>query len=235
MDIDDGGGKMKSEQIDMLVKSLIKAQSEIKPVVKSKVNPIFNSKYADLATIDEAVKSALHANGLCVVQTTEMAGTTPVLETTLMHESGQWVSGQYPLLPVEQDPQALAATVTYARRIALSAILGVVADDDTDGNQTMERSVAAKTATARENGAEAEEIHAITFIPKVISERSGETNGKPWTQFGIKGNGEWFSTFDERIAENAKNAKENRVNLEIRYKVNGKYKNILSAALTVPF
>lgn len=123
-----------SEKTDVLIKALIKAKAQFKTVEKTKENPYFKSKYADLGAIDAAVMPALHNNGLTIIQTTEIAGIQPVLVTTLVHDSGQFISGQYPLNPVKNDPQGMGSAMTYARRYAISAILTVVADDDDDGN-----------------------------------------------------------------------------------------------------
>ena len=56
-----------------------------------------------------------------------------VLETILMHISGEFISGRYPIRPVKTDPQSTGSAITYARRYAFSAITGIAADDD-DGN-----------------------------------------------------------------------------------------------------
>lgn len=142
---------MQSEKVDLLVKALIKAKADFGPVEKNKENPFFKSKYADLGTIDQAVTPALHKNGLTVVQTTEIAGIQPVLVTTLFHESGQFLSGQYPLNPVKADPQGLGSATTYARRYALCAMLTIVADDDDDGNaaSTPQKSAPTQAAQAK--------------------------------------------------------------------------------------
>jgi len=54
----------------------------------------------------------------------------PVLTTRLMHSSGEWLEGEWPLNPVKNDPQALGAASTYARRYSLMAALGIATEDD---------------------------------------------------------------------------------------------------------
>jgi hypothetical protein len=56
------------------------------------------------------------------------------LTTSLIHKSGQWIESEMPLHLPKQDPQGQGSAVTYARRYAYMAILGLVADDDDDGN-----------------------------------------------------------------------------------------------------
>ena len=55
-----------------------------------------------------------------------------VWETMLIHKSGEWISGYLPIKPKVDDPQGMGSAITYARRYALSAMLGIVADDDDD-------------------------------------------------------------------------------------------------------
>lgn len=116
--------------------ALVKAQGEVKAAVKDVTNAAFGtkSKYADLGSVWEAVKPALQANGFAVTQTTDFDADGIWLITTLLHISGEKLSGRYPLKPVKQDPQGYGSAMTYARRYCLAAMLGVVADEDDDGN-----------------------------------------------------------------------------------------------------
>lgn len=125
---------MKSDEINELAAALVKVQSELRGVAKEAENPFFKSKYVTLDGTWDAVRPHLADNGLAVVQTTEVVGQGAVLVTMLVHTSGQWIRGDYPLNPVKTDPQGLGSAVTYARRYALQAILGVTAGDDDDGN-----------------------------------------------------------------------------------------------------
>ena len=118
-----------------LYNAIVKAQSQIKTASKDAHNSHFRSKYADLGSVWEAIKQALHSNGLAVVQLTRIHESgAPVLVTRIIHVSGEHIEGEYPLVCKDPtDPQKLVAAMTYARRAALSAALGVIADDD-DGN-----------------------------------------------------------------------------------------------------
>ncbi|WP_181256816.1 ERF family protein [Merismopedia glauca] len=119
-----------------LISALIKAQPHFKSIRKDKINPYVKSKYADLDSVIAATKDALRANGLLISQTTSVNESRAILVTTLWHESGQKIEGNYPLTKTE-DPQKLGASITYARRYALCAILGITADDDNDGDETL--------------------------------------------------------------------------------------------------
>ncbi len=126
----------KSENIGTLAKALAKAQAAIKPAAKEAENPFFKSSYADLPAIQLACREHLAANDIAVVQTTSFDADGVVLETILAHASGEWISGTYPIRPVKPDMQSMGSAMTYGRRYALAAMVGVVAEtDDDDGAQ----------------------------------------------------------------------------------------------------
>lgn len=129
----------KSESIKALAAALSKAQGEFDHAKKDVKNEFFKSKYADLASVIDAAKKPLADNGLSVSQVVDMTDTGDlILETILMHTSGEFISGRYPIKPVKQDPQAVGSAITYARRYAFSAITGIAADDD-DGNAASDK------------------------------------------------------------------------------------------------
>jgi len=123
-----------SEQTDKLAAALVKVQAAIKPAVKSSANPFFKSKYADLGEVWNACREALTANGIAVVQ----GGDGDCLQTTLLHTSGQWISGSFRLMAIKPDPQAMGSAITYMRRYSLASMVGVQAEDD-DGEAAMAR------------------------------------------------------------------------------------------------
>jgi ERF superfamily len=135
---------MMSESIAKISPALIKARAAFNPAVKDGTNPHFGSKFVSLAGVITAIDLALDANGLIVLQPTRIGddGKT-VLVTTLLHESGEWIAGEYPVTAAKQnDPQAEGSAMTYARRYALMAMVGIAPEDD-DGNAA---SAAAKPA-----------------------------------------------------------------------------------------
>lgn len=123
----------KSDQINELAKALCAFQSEIKGAVANSTNPFFNSKYADIASVLTAVRAPLAKVGLSVVQLTKDSVNGPIIETVLLHASGQWISGELLIKPTKNDAQGQGAGITYARRYSLTALLGVPEIDD-DGN-----------------------------------------------------------------------------------------------------
>ena len=122
-----------SDQINELAQALAAAQAEMKQPGKNAKNPHFGNRYADLNEVITTATPILAKHGLSVTQTTSCEGGMVVLHTTLMHVSGQWISSSYPVTPVKPDPQGYGSAMTYARRYSLSAIVGLAADDDDDG------------------------------------------------------------------------------------------------------
>ena len=121
---------MKSESIGALAAALAKAQAAITGAVKDAANPFFKSKYADLESVWSACRKPLTDNGLSVVQTTDYTTEGLMLRTTLLHSSGEWIAGDMPVLTKDASPQAQGSGITYARRYALAAIVGVYQTDD---------------------------------------------------------------------------------------------------------
>ncbi len=123
----------KSDSIQKLATALCKAQNEMSGAVKDANNPFFKSKYADLGAVVKAVKEPFANNGLSYSQFPILEDSKVGVETILMHESGEWMSGVIVLPMTKQDPQAAGSAITYARRYALQSIAGIPSEDD-DGN-----------------------------------------------------------------------------------------------------
>lgn len=131
-----------SSKIDKLAAALSKAQSELKGAKKSSVNPFFKSDYADLDTVIKSCFPQLTKNGLSVIQGNDTCDRGSFYVTTmLLHESGQWIKSKLKM-PIggKQDAQAVGATITYARRFSLSAMIGIAQTDD-DGNSIQKQGV----------------------------------------------------------------------------------------------
>lgn len=122
----------KSEQIKTLTTALLKAQAEMKAIVKDAENPFFKSDYATLANVIDEVKMPLNDNGIVILQPVM----NDIVETTLLHaESGEWISSETKIITAKpNDPQAQGSAITYARRYGLMSLLALpVEDDDGEG------------------------------------------------------------------------------------------------------
>jgi hypothetical protein len=98
-----------------------------------------NYMYADLPQILSIVRPLLAKYGLSVCQFPAIANEGKVrIETILMHESGDWISNEYEIDTMVQKgvnaAQSIGVIITYARRYALTSLLGICAQTDTDGN-----------------------------------------------------------------------------------------------------
>lgn len=133
MENNNNNDALMSNSIEALVEALSKAQSSIENVSKDK--QAYGYKYADLASCLAAVKKPLADNGLSVSQiVSQDKDGKQVLVTLLMHKSGQWLKSIFALENVVMKQcnslQQLGAGITYARRYALSAIVGLTQEDD---------------------------------------------------------------------------------------------------------
>lgn len=142
-----------SEQINELAVALNKAQSDFMVAKKDAKNPFFKSKYATLNSVYEAVAQALLSNGFTIIQ--PICGDS--VETTLIHASGQFITSSCPIVCAKaNDPQAMGSAITYARRYSLASLLGVMTDEDDDGEKAMGRTDK-KPVPKKENPAPAPE------------------------------------------------------------------------------
>ncbi len=124
-----------SDDVGEIAAALAKAQRNIRNPTKTKLNPHFKAKYADLATGLECVRGPLSEAGIALVQAPEIRGDVLVLHTRIVHAgSGQWIGSVYPVAPCGLPHQQLASAMTYARRQSLFALIEIAGDsDDQDG------------------------------------------------------------------------------------------------------
>jgi hypothetical protein len=127
-----------SESIQNLATALAAAQFEIKPADLDAINPFLKNKYASLGSVIEAARPVLKAHGLSVSQFAEGSDGYVSVTTVLAHESGEWMRSTISLPLVDEKgksgAQVAGSIITYLRRYALAAVLGMYADEDTDGN-----------------------------------------------------------------------------------------------------
>lgn len=127
---------MQSESIANLAKALSIVQGKLTHAKKDSANPFFKSKYADLESVWDACRDLLAVNGLSVAQfpgTYSDLDKSMSLNTILMHTSGEWISQEMTVPVSKADAQGAGSALTYMRRYALAAVVGVVQADD-DGN-----------------------------------------------------------------------------------------------------
>ena len=126
--------------IENIAKALVAAQAEMTAAPMNAVNPFLKNKYADLGSIIATVRPVLAKHGLAFSQLAVGEGGEVGVRTILMHSSGEFIEDAI-TLPLTDErgksgAQVAGSIITYLRRYSLSAILGIYADEDTDGNGT---------------------------------------------------------------------------------------------------
>lgn len=147
-----------SQEVGELAKALINVQRQLKPATKDANNPFTKSRYATLNSVMDSCREALLSNGIWLCQYPVPAESGCLgLVTKLTHaESGQWQSSLAVVPLPKADPQGVGISMTYMRRYALSAMLGIVTEEDTDGEFASDKTTPhqkPKTAVSAPQGA----------------------------------------------------------------------------------
>jgi len=127
-----------SQSIALISAALASAQGEMENASKDRQNTHFNSRYADLASVIQAVRAPLSKHGIAFTQPTTNEGGRVIVRTVLSHKSGEWLGCELSARPQQDTPQGIGSTMTYLRRYSLMAMTGIAPDDD-DGEAGMER------------------------------------------------------------------------------------------------
>ncbi len=157
-------------ELGELAAALAKAQSTFPPIkrdkvvtVKTKTGGSYTFAYAPLEAILEAVREPLASNGLAFVQAID----TDELVTTLLHSSGAFLEA-HTRLPESADIQAFGSAITYLRRYALQAMLGIATEEDDDGNVSAGNEMTVKPNVER--GADGSLIGMVQVGDKTTSD-----------------------------------------------------------------
>lgn len=133
--------------VSELAKALAKAQGLFPSIPKNKTTTVktktggqYTYNYADLPSILDLTRKPLSENGLSIAQMTIVHDGAMVLQTRLMHSSGEFIEASYPL-PINATAQDMGSAITYARRYSLSPLIGIAPDDDDDGKAAQENDV----------------------------------------------------------------------------------------------
>jgi hypothetical protein len=174
--------QLMSEKIDVIALALGRAQAEIEGVNKDKQG--YGYKYADLGACLQAIKKPLRDNGLSISQLGICdENNKQMLVTLLMHESGQWLKSIFCIESVElkqcNSLQNLGAGLTYMRRYALCAIVGLTQEDDDaqsltkpSKNKSEDRNTASQSSFVKLTMDNLEGPPAITQSPSMAIESS---------------------------------------------------------------
>lgn len=136
--------------------ALAQMQGALPTVPLDKENPHFRSKFASLAGIMEAIRPVLCRYGFSWTAPPRLTdeGNMVIAYSLRWKDGSEVAGGDYPL-PSNAKPQELGSAITYARRYAISAVLGIVADEDDDGNAAQSAAQKATTPAANRGTAAA--------------------------------------------------------------------------------
>jgi hypothetical protein len=152
-----------SADIGALSKALVAVQAAIEPVVKDSTNPHFKNRYASLDSILDYVRPLLSSHGLALVQGGgDLINGGLMVTTTIVHESGQWISSSFEMPLEKATPQAAGSAITYGKRYGVSALLALSTDEDDDGQGASKPAQKRSGAKAGEKSAPATPEAPIT-------------------------------------------------------------------------
>jgi hypothetical protein len=156
--------------------AFLQAQKGFAPALKTATNPHFKSRYADLSAVVEAVIDSLNDNGIALLQVTHPSDTGVAIETLLIHESGEKLSGGILTVPAaKQDPQGYGSCLTYARRYSLMATCGIAPEDD-DGNAASRKPASAVPSITAIRLDPIKRVNAARTLDELASIFRGLTN-----------------------------------------------------------
>ena len=134
-----------SSSIGNLAAALAKAQVELVNPEKSMVATMpadgrgaakQTFRYAPLSSGLDIVRKTLGHHEIATVQATAIDRAAGIVNvtTTLAHSSGEWIASDWPVCSLEDiaSPKQMGAALTYARRYALFALVGIAGEDDLD-------------------------------------------------------------------------------------------------------
>jgi len=233
-----------SESIAQLAAALARAQARIQPAIKDAVNPHFRSHYATLEAIVDACREPLAANDLAVLQLPCDDGKIErvALRTMIVHKSGEFIEEAVSAPIVKQDPQGLGSALTYLRRYALAAMVGVTATADDDGNaasapqqvQRVQPSAPAPTAAPRITPTLVGETQVFTgTLAYAKTENKISKAGKPYTSTRIgwttdSGDKVYASIFSETDGAFANRAKTQSIPVRVTYRTGERGIDVIS-------
>lgn len=184
-----------SESIANLAAALVKVQAKLEPVKREHTAKIesrkgsgssFSYSYASLDDVMASCRDLLAENGLAVTQLPVTAEGGVGLETVLLHQSGEYIAETF-RMPCEGGAQAVGSALSYARRYAFLAVVGIPMEDDDGAAATTSQkdtqtsptaSAAPKTGTdTPEEDRGSCPVHGVPFVHRVGERKD---TGKPF-------------------------------------------------------
>lgn len=128
-----------SESVDKIMPSIHKVQQAAGVIQRNASGQVGQRsyKYANLNDTWDSIKGLLNDNGLTIIQspTSGTNITGHFFQTTIYHDSGQWIQETMQMSLQRDDPQSIGAAITYYRRYMTTSMLGLIPDDDNDARE----------------------------------------------------------------------------------------------------
>ncbi len=214
----------RSEQINELATALAKAQGEIEGATKTAENPHFRSKYADLASIRDAIQEPFAKHGLSYIQPCRLVSLGESawmveVETLIFHTSGQFIGETLGILLQRADAQGEGSAITYGRRYGLAAMAGVAPEDD-DGNAAVGPSAQKGGRVERGTGRSEQRGQTTAKVLGVVIRPPADPSIKPIHDKYIVtcDDKQTYQTLVLAHAETAKEAQKAGIPVELKYR-----------------
>ncbi|THG30694.1 ERF family protein [Naasia lichenicola] len=152
--------EINAEGHELIAAALVKVQGQIPNIAKSKTAGAgtYAYKYADLGSIWEAIRKPLTDAELAVTQFLQSRDNADWMDTTIWHASGQSLTSSI-LIPLEgKKPQDVGSIITYYKRYALGAALGIATEEDDDAQSVATQKPSERKAPPAANPGPSDEI-----------------------------------------------------------------------------
>lgn len=157
-----------SAEINEISAALSAFQGEVEQPSLNKENPYFKSRYVDLSGVLKAAQKTMSKHGLSVAQIIDGGD----IITLLSHKSGQWFKSVCPIGSYKNQ-QDRGSAITYTKRYAICALLGIAADTEDDGNSATD---ADKRSGGMQTGRSAKGVSQVAFTGAQLNQAIGEMN-----------------------------------------------------------
>ena len=162
---------LQGEKITDLLAELVEVQNELPTMPKS--SQAYGYKYTDLDTITQTIKPILHNHGIGYIQSVGgLSMDSMTLTTRIFNKAGQYIEDTAALPAINSTKnnaaQTLGMSITYMRRYALCAMLGITSDEDVDANtdNTASRPSDTRTPQPPKQAARPKQPAKLPFTPK---------------------------------------------------------------------
>ena len=164
-----------STDLNEVSKSLVQALGEMTDVVKTQTVSTgqYAYTYATLADALQMARPILAKHDLAISQSVEADGDEVAIYTTVIHSSGQYITGSPLRLPGGKTAQQTGSAVSYARRYSLMAFLGLASEDDDGAGASVRNTPSAspkKVVKAVRNDSRGQSVESRTAQEKQIRE-----------------------------------------------------------------